>query len=63
VSTPATRPAATGPSSVRPWPRDPGPGERRRRLVRVSAHLHNGPMEHACLGEALRELLVEEERG
>ena len=48
---------------VHPWPRDPGPGERRHRLVRVSAHLHNDPAEYAYLAEALRKLLAEEERG
>lgn len=48
---------------VHPWPRDPGPGERRHRLVRVSAHLHNDPAEYAYLAESLRDLLAEEERG
>jgi isopenicillin-N epimerase len=44
------------------WPRDPAPGERRRRLLRVSAHLHNDPGEFAYLAEALRTLLAEEPR-
>jgi isopenicillin-N epimerase len=44
------------------WPRDPAPGERRRRLLRVSAHLHNDPGEYAHLAEALRALLAEEGR-
>ena len=38
------------------------PGERRRRLLRVSAHLHNDPGEYAQLAEALRALLAEENR-
>jgi isopenicillin-N epimerase len=42
------------------WPRDPVPGERRHRLLRVSAHLHNDPAEYAHLAEALRALLAEE---
>lgn len=45
---------------VYPWPRDPAPGERRRRLLRVSVHLHNDPDEYAYLAGALRELLAEE---
>ena len=45
---------------VHPWPRDPAPGERRRRLLRVSAHLHNDPAEYAYLADELRELLAEE---
>lgn len=45
---------------LHPWPRDPAPGERRRRLLRVSAHLHNDDAEYAHLAEALRELLAEE---
>ena len=44
------------------WPRDPVPGERRRRLLRVSAHLHNDAGEYAYLAEALRVLLAEERR-
>jgi isopenicillin-N epimerase len=47
---------------VHPWPRDPAPGERRRRLLRVSAHLHNDLGEYAYLAETLRELLAEEPR-
>jgi len=47
---------------VHPWPRDPVPGERRRRLLRVSAHLHNDPGEYEHLAEALRALLAEESR-
>jgi isopenicillin-N epimerase len=38
------------------WPRDPGPGERRRRLVRVSAHLHNEIPDYVALSDALRGL-------
>jgi len=44
------------------WPRDPVRGERRRRLLRVSAHLHNDPGEYGHLAEALQELLGEEHR-
>lgn len=44
------------------WPRDPAPGERRRRLLRISAHLHNDPGEYADLAEALGALLAEESR-
>jgi len=47
---------------LHPWPRDPVPGERRRRLLRVSAHLHNDAGEYAHLAEALRVLLAEERR-
>jgi len=47
---------------VHPWPRDPVPGERRRRLLRVSAHLHNDRGEYEHLAEALRALLAEESR-
>jgi isopenicillin-N epimerase len=47
---------------LHPWPRDPVPGERRCRLLRVSAHLHNDPGEYAHLAEALRVLLAEEPR-
>jgi isopenicillin-N epimerase len=45
---------------VHAWPRDPAPGERRRRLLRVSAHLHNDPGEYAFLADVLRRLLAEE---
>jgi len=45
---------------LHPWPRDPVPGERRRRLLRVSAHLHNDSGEYAHLAEALGALLAEE---
>ena len=48
---------------IHPWPRDPGPGERRRRLLRISAHLHNDPAEYAYLADGLRALLAEEDRG
>jgi len=44
------------------WPRDPVPGERRRRLLRVSAHLYNDAAEYEHLAEALRVLLAEERR-
>jgi isopenicillin-N epimerase len=44
------------------WPRDPVPGERRRRLLRVSAHLHNDAGEYEHLAQALRLLLAEERR-
>lgn len=47
---------------VHAWPRDPIPGERRRRLLRVSAHLHNDAGEYTHLAEALRALLAEEAR-
>ncbi len=47
---------------LHPWPRDPGPGERRRRLLRVSAHLHNDPGEYDHLADALRVLLADERR-
>ena len=39
------------------WPRDPGPGERRWRLVRISAHLHNDLPDYVALADALRGLL------
>ena len=45
---------------LHPWPHDPAPGERRHRLLRVSAHLHNDAGEYAHLAEVLRELLAEE---
>jgi hypothetical protein len=45
---------------IHPWPRDPAPGERRRRLLRVSAHLHNDAGEYAHLAGRLRALLAEE---
>ena len=38
------------------WPRDPGPGERRWRLVRISAHLHNELPDYVALADALRGL-------
>ena len=44
------------------WPRDPVPGERRRRILRASAHLHNDPGEYAHLAKALRVLLADEGR-
>jgi len=47
---------------VHPWPRDPAPGGRRHRLVRISAHLHNDAAEHVYLADARRALLAEEER-
>jgi hypothetical protein len=47
---------------VHPWPRDPAPGERRHRLLRVSAHLHNDAGEYAYLARALGAALAEEER-
>ncbi len=45
---------------VHTWPRDPVPGERRLRLLRVSVHLHNDAGEYAHLARVLRELLAEE---
>ncbi len=48
--------------ALHPWPRDPLPGEHRRRLLRVSAHLHNDPAEYDYLAAALRALLAEEGR-
>jgi isopenicillin-N epimerase len=45
---------------IHAWPRDPAPGERRRRLLRISAHLHNDAVEYVYLAEALRALLAEE---
>jgi isopenicillin-N epimerase len=47
---------------LHPWPRDPVRGERRRRILRVSAHLHNEAAEYAYLADALRALLAEERR-
>ncbi len=47
---------------LHPWPRDPVPGERRRRLLRASAHLHNDSAQYVHLAEALRALLAEERR-
>ena len=44
------------------WPRDPAPGERRRRLLRVSAHLHNDAAEYEHLARALRTRLAEVRR-
>ena len=38
------------------WPRDPAPGERRWRLVRVSCHLHNELPDYVALADALRGL-------
>jgi len=38
------------------WPREGGPGERRRRFVRISAHLHNHVSDYFALADALREL-------
>ena len=38
------------------WPRDPGPGERRWRLVRISAHLYNDLPDYVALADALRGL-------
>ena len=38
------------------WPRDPGPGERRWRLLRISAHLHNELPDYVALADALRGL-------
>jgi hypothetical protein len=46
---------------VDPWPRDPAPGERRRRPLRVSAHLHKDAGEYEHLAGALRAALAEEE--
>jgi len=40
------------------WPLDPGPRRPRRRLLRVSAHLHNSEAEYAHLGGALAVLLA-----
>jgi isopenicillin-N epimerase len=47
---------------VHSWPRDPAAGERRHRLLRVSAHLYNDAGEYVHLAEALRVLLAEERR-
>lgn len=47
---------------VHAWPREAPPGTRRRRLLRISAHLHNDPAEFAYLAGALRTLLAAEER-
>ncbi len=44
------------------WPRDPLAGERRRRLLRVSAHLHNDAGEYGYLAGALEAALAEEVR-
>ena len=38
------------------WPRDPRPGDRRWRLVRVSCHLHNDLPDYVALADALRSL-------
>jgi hypothetical protein len=40
------------------WPRDPARRERRHRLVRVSAHLHNDVGDYVALADALREARV-----
>lgn len=40
------------------WPRDPARRERRHRLVRVSAHLHNDVGDYVALANALREARV-----
>jgi isopenicillin-N epimerase len=45
---------------VHPWPRDPAAGDRRHRLLRVSAHLHNDAGELAYLADVLRGLLAQE---
>ena len=42
-------------------PATPSPGERRRRLLRVSAHLHNDPGEYVHLAGLLPALLAEED--
>jgi isopenicillin-N epimerase len=38
------------------WPHEAGPRGTRRRLVRVSAHLHNHRPDYVALAEALRGL-------
>jgi isopenicillin-N epimerase len=38
------------------WPRELAPGDRRRRLVRISAHLHNHVPDYVALAAALRGL-------
>jgi isopenicillin-N epimerase len=40
------------------WPREAGPGERPRRFVRISAHLHNHASDYVALADALRGLRV-----
>ena len=40
------------------WPREAGPGERPRRFVRISAHLHNQASDYVALADALRGLRV-----
>jgi isopenicillin-N epimerase len=40
------------------WPREGAPAERRHRLVRLSAHLHNHLPDYAALADALRGLRV-----
>ncbi len=47
---------------VHAWPRDPAPGDRRHRILRISAHLYNDAAEYRYLAEALEALLAEEER-
>jgi isopenicillin-N epimerase len=44
------------------WPREGGPDERRRRLVRISAHLHNHVSDYVVLADALRGLRVPREQ-
>jgi isopenicillin-N epimerase len=43
---------------VMAWPRDDAPGEKRHRLLRVSAHLHNDLPDYIALADALREARV-----
>jgi hypothetical protein len=40
------------------WPRDPGRRDRRHRLVRGSAHLHNDVGDYVALADALRDARV-----
>jgi isopenicillin-N epimerase len=56
------RETATIEVPVYAWPRDPVAGDRRRRLLRVSAHLHNDAGEYEYLAGALGAALAEEER-
>lgn len=46
---------------VHAWPREAAPGGRRR-LLRISAHLHNDPAEYDRLATALRVLIAAERR-